>query len=178
MENLLAADDISPDLIYGPAFPRKTNDWGTNVNARLSEQASWLRRTGLPCAASSYSKRSAILRPSAGSGPGAFEKLQMPTATFLEPIARLATSTAKTVREAASSLIIRAGEEALPALRALAESGKADARGHALRLIAEAGLGREQGLPERTCQRRDPARGQEGPVRAGGPGEGRRGRLM
>ena len=139
VENLLAADGYSPDLIYGPAFPKKTNDWGT---ISMRDYLSGLPGYGRPDRLPRKFVLEALGDPSAVAqllALEAFEKLQIPTAAFLEPIARLATSTAKTVREAASSLIIRAGEEALPALRALAESGKANARSHALRLIARLG---------------------------------------
>jgi hypothetical protein len=139
VENLLAADGYSPDLIYAPAFPRKSNDWGTIA---MRDYLSGLPGYGARIALRRKLVLEALGDPSAVAqlqALEAFEKLQIPTQTFLEPIARLATSTAKTVREAASSLIVCAGPGVLPALRDLAESGKAEARSHALRLIARLG---------------------------------------
>ena len=64
------------------------------------------------------------------------QRLSVPVVPFADLIARLAVSPARTVRDAASSLIVRAGDEVLPVLCPIAESGKPAEREQALRLIA------------------------------------------
>ena len=128
VESLLAADSFSPDLIYGPAFPKKPNDWGTNMMQRLPEQASRLRRPDrlTPRARARSARRSFGRR--AVLALEAFEKLQIP-----DSILPGADRTAGDIdRENGARSRIKpdhpAGEEALPALRASAESGRAKAQ--------------------------------------------------
>ncbi len=136
IERLLQADGYSPEILYHKSFPASRYDYDTMQVVSL---VGGLAGFGERIAERPEVVTSALRDGSAakrGLAMEAFEKLAIPVVPFLADLARLATEPAKTLREAATALIVRAGNAALQPLRQIAETGKPDEKGHALRLIA------------------------------------------
>ena len=140
IERMLQADGHSPEIIYHKTFPTMRYDV---VSMQVVSLVGGLAGFGERIAERPELVTDALRDSSAGKPVLAvetLERLAIPIVPFLDDLARLATGPAKTLREAASALIVRAGEAALQPLRPIAESGKPDEKGHALCLIARLDL--------------------------------------
>jgi len=140
IEQMLQADGYSPEILYSRTFPTERFDFGWMQVASLVGGLAGLgeriaERPGIVIDALRDS--SAVKRGLAIETLGRFS---IPVVPFLDDLARLATGPAKTLREAASACIVRAGEAALHPLEQIAQAGKPDEKGHALRLIARLDL--------------------------------------
>ena len=136
IERMLQADGHSPEIIYHKTFPTMRYDVDSmQVVSLVGGLAGFGERIAErpELVTDALRDSSAVKRVLAVE---TLERLAIPIVPFLDDLARLATGPAKTLREATSALIVRAGEAALQPLRQIAESGKPDEKGHALRLIA------------------------------------------
>jgi Domain of unknown function (DUF4132) len=140
IERMLQADGYSPEILYSRTFPTERYDfeWMNVVSLVGGLTGLGERIAARPkLVTDALRDSSAVKRALAVETLGRFS---IPVVPFLDDLTRLATGPAKTLREAASASIVRAGEAALHVLRQIAESGKPDEKGHALRLIARLDL--------------------------------------
>ena len=140
IERMLQADGHSPEIIYQKTFPTESHDYQSMLVVSL---VGGLAGFGERIAERRELVTNALREGSAVKRALAIEtlgRLSIPVVPFLDDLTRLATGPAKTLREAASACVARAGEAALHALGQIAESGKPDEKGHALRLIAQLNL--------------------------------------
>ncbi len=136
IERMLQADGHSPGIIYHKTFRTKRYDYDSmQVMSLVGGLAGFGERIAIrpELVTGALRDSSAVKRALAVE---TLDRLAIPVVPFLDDLARLATGPAKTLREAASALVVRAGAAALPVLRVIAETGKPDEKGHALRLIA------------------------------------------
>ena len=145
IERMLVADGHSPEILYQKTFPTMRYD---PISLPVVSLLGGLAGFGERIAKRPDIVRAALQASSAVRRALAiqtFEKLSIPADPFLDDLAGLATGPAKSLREAASTLLVRAAASALPTLRSIAETGKPPERCHALSLIARLDLpeGRE-----------------------------------
>ena len=115
-EKLLAAAGQLVDLIYRKVFPRARYD---SESLGAISLCGGLRGYGSRLALQKEIVNDALTNESAhvrALSLGLIETLDIPIAPFLDRIVRMATEPAKTVRDAAAPVVLRAGEAALPAL--------------------------------------------------------------